>query len=170
MVGRLNSAEAAFTSKVAREVLRPSYIVVARGREGGPRTRRALNLRLQIPLSIPPRAIKPMGGEVDVRIYSDACVAWYREDFVARSTGKAHDRLTQSLAATNDIYGLELFPIVATAPALWNQLGGKRIIISPGIYAAARSLVEVSSRAPAVLALSESFWRTATRAAATCLI
>ena len=114
--------------------------------------------------------IELIGGPADVRIHSDAretdgglaAVGWFEKKFVARPI--------ESLAASNEIYGLELPPMVAAAAALGGQLKGSRIILFLGNNASAGYLGKAASRAPVLLALIKSSWRTMGRLSATRLI
>ena len=62
--------------------------------------------------------------------------------------GKADEELIGPLAAGNEMYGLELFPIVAAVVASGNQLKGKRIILFRGNNAKAGYPVRAPSGEP----------------------
>ena len=66
------------------------------------------------------------------------------------------DQITSCSKLTNEIYGVELFPMVAAASPLRDQLNGMRIIFLVN-GAAAGPLVRPSAQAPEVLALIEGF-------------
>lgn len=90
LVGKLNFAQSAAMGRVGRVPLWPLYDFVMRsGGRVGPSTRWALGRRIRIFEHVAPRSIKPVGGRVDVRVYSDTCtqgagmaaVASFEEDF-----------------------------------------------------------------------------------------
>ena len=78
-----------------------------------------------------------IGGKADARIYSDAratnagpaAVVRFAQERTLPLSGKAHEKPIGSLPATNEICGLELFPMLAAEVALVDQLRGKRIIV-----------------------------------------
>ena len=79
---------------------------------------------------------KPVGGEAAVRIFPGARAtdgasvtgAWPGQNFMALLARKARNELIRSLSATNEIYGKELFPMVAAEAPLRDRLKGRRII------------------------------------------
>ena len=97
-----------------------------------------------------------------------AHVAWFTQNLVGLSTGNAHDALIESVDATDVMYGLEPFPMVAAPVASGDWLGGQRLIMFLGSYAAAVSLIKASLRTQVILATIEIFWRIMGAVAATC--
>ena len=121
-----NFAQRPVVAGAGRVALRPLYDSVARA-EGkvDPRTRSAFNWGLRLPPSILPRAIKPIGGAADVRVYTGACAteggsaaaARFGSHSIALFAGKARDAPNESPAATGEVFGIELFPIVVAKAA-----------------------------------------------------
>ena len=136
VAGKLNFAQMRNMVGVGRVALRPFFDSAARGGgKVGPRTIDPA-CRLQIPPSISPRVIRPLGGEEDVGIYPDACaaggvlaaVASFTQGSLVLVRGRAHDKLIKSLPATSEIDGIKLFAVLRAVGALGDQLRGKRII------------------------------------------
>ena len=101
LVGRRNFAQPDVLGRIEWLALCPQYDLVMRG--GGkldPRSRSFLSWRPQQLPSVAPRIIRPVGGTVDVRMYSNecfkdrglavvACFRHCRDDFPVSPTGAA---------------------------------------------------------------------------------
>ena len=137
LVDKLNFAQVSLMGKVGRVALRPPYDVVTR--KGGKHAKRGRRARgrqeWQIKLSpvLAPRSKQPIGGAVDVRIYSDACATGggmaagalspiQGTEFTVLLEGTAK-ALADSLMETNGIFGLEISAIVPALVAPGEQLG-----------------------------------------------
>ena len=182
LVGKLNFAQAAVMGRVGRVALRPLYDLVMRG--GGKLdkiARWALDWRIRLLPALAPRVVKPVGCTADVGIYSDACttdggmaaIALFPRpsgEFQGQLKGKAEDLLLNSLAATNEIFGLGLFAMVSSVISLGEQLRGKKIILFSANNAASGAMIKASSRVQIILAITERFWQRVAHLAASCWV
>ena len=137
----------------------------------------ALSWWIQLLPRIAPGTIRPIGRTVGVRIHSDA---WAREggpaavtvfanpgdDFAVLLKGAARNALIKSLRATGEIFGLELFLMVAAVVAPGERIRGKRIALFLGNDSAAGPLIKASARVAVGLDLIASFWGCASQPSA----
>ena len=116
LVGQRNFALSAVMGKIGWLALRPQNdLVIGGGGKLDPRSRSALSWRpRQLPI-VAPRRIRPVGGTVDVRVYSDeravergldvvACLRHGRDVFPVLTTGAADATLFECLIWRQQLY------------------------------------------------------------------